>query len=58
MTVLFIVILILAILLLVGTMVISFLKNLQKTRYPHWTFLDYISVGYARHLYLKYILRK
>ena len=58
MTVLFIVIFSLAVLLLVGTMVFSFLKNLQRTRYPHWTFLDYISVGYAKHLYLKYILRK
>jgi hypothetical protein len=47
-----------ALLLIIGTVVFSWLKSLQKTRYPHWTFLDYISVGYARHLYLKYILRK
>lgn len=58
MTIIFIITFSLAILLLVGTMVFSFLKNLQRTRYPHWTFLDYISVGYVRHLYLKYILRK
>jgi hypothetical protein len=58
MTAIFAFILGLAILLLFGTIIISFLKSLQKTKYPHWTFLDYISVGYARHLYLKYILRK
>jgi hypothetical protein len=58
MTILFAIFFTLAAILLVGTMIISLLKNLQRTRFPQWTFLDYISVGYARHLYLKYILRK
>ena len=58
MTILFIILFALAILLLVGTMVISWLKQLQRTRFQKWTFLDYISVGYVRHLYLKYIKRQ
>lgn len=44
-------------LLIVLTIIFSVLKNLQRTRFPHWTFLDYVSVGYVRHLYLKYIKR-
>ena len=58
MTILFIILFALAILLLVGTMVISWLKQLQRTRFKKWTFLDYISVGYVRHLYLKYTKRQ
>jgi len=44
-------------LLIILTIVFSALKNLQRTRFPQWTFLDYVSVGYVRHLYLKYIKR-
>lgn len=44
--------------LMLATMIIGALKNLQRTRFPQWTFLDYISVDYAKHLYIKYILRK
>jgi len=58
MTILFIILFVLAILLLVGTMVISWLKQLQRTRFHSWTFLDYISVDYIKHLYLKYIKRQ
>jgi hypothetical protein len=58
MSILFIILFILAIILLVGTMVISWLKQLQKSRFPQWTFLDYISVDYAKHLYLKYVKRQ
>ena len=58
MTILFIILFALAILLLVGTMVISWLKQLQRTRFQKWTFLDYISVDYIKHLYLKYIKRQ
>lgn len=47
-----------AVALIIGTMIIGSLKNLQRTRFPKWTFLDYISVGYARHLYAKYIKRQ
>ncbi len=53
-----IVIFCIAVALILLTMIIGFLKNLQRTRFPQWTFLDYISVDYFRHLYLKYILRK
>lgn len=58
MNTLFIIFFVIAILLMVGTMLFSWLKSLQRTRYPHWTFLDYVSVGYAKHLYLKYIKRQ
>jgi hypothetical protein len=58
MTILFIILFVLAILLLVGTIVISWLKQLQRTRFQKWTFLDYISVDYVKHLYLKYIKRQ
>jgi len=44
-----------ATLLVFFTMIISWLKGLQKTHYPSWTFLNYISVGYLKHLFLKYI---
>jgi hypothetical protein len=47
-----------AIFLMVFTMIISWLKSLQKERFKNWTFLDYISVGYLRHLFLKYIKRQ
>jgi hypothetical protein len=47
-----------AVVLIIGTMIIGSLKNLQRSRFQKWTFLDYISVGYARHLYVKYIKRK
>jgi len=43
--------------LLLGVLVFSFLKHLQRTRFSNWTFLDYVSVGYAEHLYNKYIKR-
>jgi hypothetical protein len=44
--------------LMLATMLIGALKNLQRTRFPQWTFLDYISVGYARHLFLKYVKKQ
>ena len=47
----------LGLLLLVVVMIFSFLKHLQRTRYPNWKFLDYFSVGYLEHLYKKYIKR-
>lgn len=47
-----------AVALIIATMIIGFLKNLQRTRFPQWTFLDYISVDYAKHLYIKYIKRQ
>jgi hypothetical protein len=47
-----------ALLLIIGTIVFGWLKKLQRTRFPQWTFLDYVSVGHAKHLYTKYILRK
>ncbi len=34
------------------------LKALKKDRFPNWTFLDYLSVGYVEHLYTKYIKRQ
>ena len=47
-----------AILLIIFTLFIGWLKSLQKERFKNWTFLDYISVGYARHLYIKYVKRQ
>jgi hypothetical protein len=47
-----------AIFLLIVVMILSFLKSLKKDRFPGWKFLDYFSVGYIEHLYIKYILRK
>ena len=55
---LFIVLMFTAVFLIMCTMIIGLLKNLQRSRFPQWTFLDYISVGHAKHLYVKYILRK
>jgi hypothetical protein len=55
---LLVVVMFIAVFLVFATMLISWLKGLQKTRYPQWTFLDYLSVGYAKHLYLKYVIRK
>jgi len=58
MTSLLTILLSLAILLVIGTIVISWLKSLQRGYFQKWTFLDYISAGYARHLYVKYIRRQ
>jgi hypothetical protein len=55
--ILLIVLMCLGVLLLLGVMFFSFLKHLKKTRYPNWKFPDYVSVGYAEHLYKKYIKR-
>ena len=55
--ILLIVLMSLGALLLIGVMFFSFLKYLKKTRYPNWKFPDYVSVGYAEHLYKKYIKR-
>lgn len=54
----FITIFCIAVALIIATMIIGSLKNLQRTRFQKWTFLDYISVGYAKHLYIKYIKRQ
>jgi hypothetical protein len=48
----------LAVFLLIVVMILSFLKSLKNDRFPKWKFLDYFSVGYIEHLYIKYILRK
>jgi hypothetical protein len=55
---LFVVLMFTAVVLIMGTMILTVLKNLQRSRFPQWTFLDYVSVGHAKHLYTKYILRK
>jgi uncharacterized membrane protein affecting hemolysin expression len=47
----------LGLVLLVGVLVFSYLKHLKRTRYNGWKFLDYVSVGYAEHLYKKFIKR-
>ena len=49
------ILLFLAGLLLIGVAFFGFLKYLKKTYFPSWTFLDYISVGYAEHLYKKFL---
>jgi len=45
----------LGLLLVFLVIIFSTLKHLQRTRFPNWTFLDYVSVGYVEHLYKKYI---
>jgi len=52
-----IILMVLGLLLLLGVLIFSFLKYLQRTRYPHWKFLDFVSVGYLEHLYKKYVKR-
>lgn len=44
--------------LIVVVLIFRLLKHLKNTRFPNWTFLDYVSVGYAEHLVNKYIRRK
>ena len=53
----FTILFILAIVLIFVTMIFSWLKSLQRSRFQKWTFLDYVSVGYLKHLYIKYIKR-
>jgi ABC-type transporter Mla subunit MlaD len=53
-----IVLLVLAFLLIVLTFFFGWLKKLQRNRFKSWTFLDYVSVGYAKHLFVKYIKRQ
>ncbi len=45
----------LAAVLFLGVIVFGGLKSLKKSHFPNWKFLDYISVGYAEHLYKKFI---
>ena len=52
-----IILMVLGLLLLLGVLIFSFLKYLQRIRYPHWKFLDFVSVGYLEHLYKKYVKR-
>ncbi|MES2426018.1 MAG: hypothetical protein V4560_03560 [Bacteroidota bacterium] len=52
------VIFIIAIFLLFIVSVLAGLKALKKDRFANWTFLDYFSVGYVEHLYIKYIKRQ
>ena len=42
-------------LLFTGVLFFSFLKFLKKQYFPGWKFPDYISVGYAEYLYIKFI---
>jgi len=51
------ILLVLGLVFLAGVLVFSYLKHLKKTRFPEWKFLDFISVGYAEHLFKKYIKR-
>lgn len=47
-----------ALFLIIGVIVASIMKYIQRTYYPTWKFPDYISVGYAEYLYKKYIRRQ
>jgi len=38
-----------------GVIFFSFAKILQRKYFSSWKILDYVSVGYAQHLYKKYI---
>jgi hypothetical protein len=38
-----------------GLIFFSFAKMLQRKWFSTWKILDYVSVGYAEHLYKKYI---
>ena len=42
--------------LFAGVVFFSFAKLLKKNYFHNWKILDYVSVGYAEHLYKKYIL--
>ena len=44
--------------LLAVIMVLTFMKSLKKDYFPNWKFLDYFSVGYAEHLFIRYIKRQ
>lgn len=39
-----------------GVIFFSFAKLLKRNYFQGWKILDYVSVGYAEHLYKKYIL--
>ena len=41
--------------LFLAATILAFLKSLKKDYFPQWKFLDYFSVGYVEHLYIKYI---
>ncbi|MGZ3756269.1 MAG: hypothetical protein ACXVAY_06240 [Mucilaginibacter sp.] len=41
--------------LFLAATILAFLKSLKKDHFPQWKFLDYFSVGYLEHLYIKYI---
>jgi hypothetical protein len=42
--------------LFTGVVFFSFAKLLKRNYFHNWNILDYVSVGYAEHLYKKYIL--
>lgn len=42
--------------LFAGVVFFSFAKLLKRNYFNNWKILDYVSVGYAEHLYKKYIL--
>jgi len=48
-----------AILLIFVVIILSTLKQFRRDgKLTDWNFLDYFSVGYLEHLYLKYIKRQ
>jgi len=42
--------------LFVGVIFFSLAKLLKRNYFHNWKILDYVSVGYAEHLYKKYIV--
>jgi len=47
-----------SLLLIAGIVFFNLLKWIQKSYHPSWKFPDYISVGYAEHLYHKFIKKR